>query len=133
VIQVKRVYEPPEYGDATCFLVDRLWPRGIKKESLPLTAWLKDVAPSDGLRRWFGHDPVKWEEFQHRYQLELAANPEAWRPILQAARQGNVILLYGAHDPVHNNAVTLKAYLDACLDDPACRQGTMPGGKALMD
>ncbi|WP_447975525.1 DUF488 domain-containing protein [Nitrospira sp. Kam-Ns4a] len=112
MIRVKRVYEPPARGDGIRILVDRLWPRGISKEALKLEAWLKDVAPSDALRRWFAHDPAKWDEFQRRYAAELAANPEAWRPILEAARCGPVTLLFGAKDAVHNNAVALKAFLD---------------------
>lgn len=115
MLTVKRVYEAPEPGDGTRFLVERLWPRGIKKENLPMEAWLKDVAPSDALRRSFGHDPAKWEEFQRRYRVELDANAEAWRPILDAARRGKVTLLYSARDTENNNAVALKAYLEERL------------------
>lgn len=111
MIQVKRVYEPPEAEDGVRFLVERLWPRGMKKERLKLDGWLKDVAPSDELRRWFGHDPARWEEFCNRYFAELDSKPEAWRPILEAARQGTVILLYSARDTEHNNAIALKHYL----------------------
>jgi uncharacterized protein YeaO (DUF488 family) len=112
MIQIKRVYDPLAPEDGARFLVDRLWPRGVKKEALRVDGWLKEVAPSDVLRRWFGHDPTKWAEFQRRYSSELAARPEAWQPILKAARRGNVTLLYGAHDRQHNNAVALKAYLE---------------------
>ncbi len=112
MIRVKRVYEPPARGDGTRILVDRLWPRGISRDALKLDAWLKDVAPSDALRRWFAHDPAKWDAFQRRYAAELAANPEAWRPILEAARRGTVTLLFGAKDAARNNAVALKAFLD---------------------
>lgn len=115
MIRVKRVYDSPEAGDGTRFLVERLWPRGMKKESLRMDAWLKEVAPSDALRRWFGHDPAKWEEFQRRYRAELDAKPQAWRPILEAARLGAVTLLFSARDVEHNNAVTLKAYLEKRL------------------
>jgi len=115
MIRVKRVYDPPAPADGTRFLVDRLWPRGIKKEDLPVDAWLRDIAPSRELRRWFGHDPARWDEFRRRYLSELDARPEALEPIRQAARLGNVTLLYSAHDPDHNNAVALKAYLEACL------------------
>ena len=111
-IFVKRVYDPPAPGDGRRFLVDRLWPRGVKKEALKLDGWLKEVAPSDELRRWFGHDPAKWEEFQQRYFAELEAKPEAWRPLLEAARKGTVTLLFSARDEAHNNAVALKAFLE---------------------
>jgi uncharacterized protein YeaO (DUF488 family) len=89
-----------------------VWPRGVKREGLALHDWLKDVAPSDELRKWFGHDPAKWEEFQRRYFAELDMNREAWRPILEAAQRGDVTLLYGAKDEEHNNAVALSKYLD---------------------
>lgn len=99
-------------GDGTRFLVDRLWPRGIKKEKLEMQAWLKDVAPSPDLRKWFAHDPAKWEEFQQRYRAELEAHPDAWQPILEGAKQGDVTLLYSARDTVHNSAVLLKTFLE---------------------
>lgn len=113
MIRIKRVYDPPASGDGARFLVDRLWPRGVKREALSLDGWLKDVAPSDALRRWFGHDPAKWEEFQRQYFAELDDKPETWRPIQEAALRGDVTLLYGARDPQHNNAVALSAYLRA--------------------
>ncbi len=113
VIRTKRVYELSESGDGTRFLVERLWPRGMKKESLQMQAWLKDVAPSDDLRRWFGHDPDKWTEFERRYFAELDARSEALQPIVEAAGKGKVTLLYSAHDTEHNNAVALKEYLEA--------------------
>ena len=112
MLKTKRVYDPAEASDGTRFLVDRLWPRGIKKEKLEINAWLKDVAPSPALRKWFGHDPAKWQEFQQRYQTELEANPEAWQPILQAAKRKDVTLLYSARDTEHNSAVLLKAFLE---------------------
>jgi len=112
MIKVRRAYEPAARGDGGRFLVDRLWPRGVAKDALRAHAWLKDVAPSDDLRRWFGHEPVKWDEFRRRYFAELDAQPEAWQPVLRAARRGNVTLLYGAHDVEHNNAVALKEYLE---------------------
>jgi uncharacterized protein YeaO (DUF488 family) len=111
MLMVKRVYEPAVPGDGTRFLVERLWPRGMKKESLRMDGWLKDVAPSGGLRRWFGHDPAKWNEFCRRYWAELDARKEAWRSILEVARRGAVTLLYGTRDTQHNNAVALKAYI----------------------
>ena len=112
MIQVKRAYEPPSPDDGTRFLVDRLWPRGVKKENLPLERWLRDAAPSDKLRRWFGHDPRKWRAFQDRYWAELDARPTAWQPILDALDRGTVTLVCGARDTEHNNAVALKRYLE---------------------
>ena len=114
-IQTRRVYEPPAPEDGARLLVDRLWPRGVKKEKLQLAGWLKEVAPSDYLRQWFDHDPARWEEFQTRYAAELEANPKAWEPILQAARDGRVTLLFAAKDAEHNNAAALKAFLESKL------------------
>ncbi|HSE89879.1 MAG TPA: DUF488 family protein [Candidatus Binatia bacterium] len=111
IIKVKRVYESPELGEGSRFLVDRLWPRGLKKEALRGTLWVKDVAPGDALRRWYGHDPKKWREFRRRYFAELDDKREAWEPILQAARRGGVVLLYSARDADHNNGVALRDYL----------------------
>ena len=111
-IQTRRVYEPQAPEDGARLLVDRLWPRGVKKEKLRLAGWLKEIAPSAPLRRWFDHDPAKWPEFQRRYSAELEKHPNAWRPILQAARQGNVTLLFAAKDAEHNNAIALKAFLE---------------------
>ncbi len=112
MIRLRRVYEAPAAGEGKRFLVERLWPRGMKKEDLVLDGWLKEVAPSTALRRWFAHDPAKWTEFQRRYQAELDAKPETWRPLLQAARRGRVTLLYSAKDTEHNNALALKSYLE---------------------
>ena len=112
MLKIKRVYEDAEAGDGVRFLVDRLWPRGIKKDDLKMTAWLKDVAPSPELRRWFGHDPDKWGEFQERYRAELEEHPEAWKPILEEARDGDVTLLYSARDTEHNSALLLKSFLE---------------------
>ncbi|HLW79668.1 MAG TPA: DUF488 family protein, partial [Terriglobia bacterium] len=86
MIRAKRVYEPASPDDGVRYLIDRLWPRGMKKESLGLDGWLKDAAPSDGLRRWFSHDPAKWTEFQRRYSAELNRNAAAWQPVLDGAR-----------------------------------------------
>jgi len=108
MIELRRVYEPRQ-THGTHFLVERLWPRGIRKESLHFTDWLKDVAPSDALRRWFQHDTAKWTEFQRRYRIELDRHPNTWAPILVAARGGDVTLLYSSHDTEHNNAVVLRA------------------------
>jgi len=111
MIQLERVYDAPNSGDGARFLVERLWPRGVKKTSLKMDGWLKDVAPSTELRTWFSHDPVKWDEFCRRYFAELKANPDAWRPILDAMHLGNVTLIYSSHDTEHNNAVALKDFL----------------------
>ncbi|WP_448601186.1 DUF488 domain-containing protein [Thermoflexus hugenholtzii] len=118
MIKVKRVYDPVEPDDGRRFLVERLWPRGIKKEALRMDGWLREVAPSDRLRRWFGHDPRKWEEFRRRYFAELEAHPEAWQPLLEAARAGNVTLLFSARDPSYNNAVALREFLEGKLKEP---------------
>lgn len=115
MIQVKRVYDPPSANDGARFLVDRLWPRGLKKEKLLPAGWIKEVAPSDALRRWFAHSPAKWSEFQRRYSSELKGNPDGWRPIAEAATQGDVTLLFGAKDVERNNAVALKAFLETRL------------------
>ena len=112
MLKTKRVYESAEASDGTRFLVDRLWPRGIKKEKLKMEAWLKDVAPSPELRKWFAHDLGKWQEFQQRYRAELESNSDAWKPILEAAKQGDVTLLYSARDTEHNSAILLKAFLE---------------------
>lgn len=115
MFQLKRVYEDADKDDGARFLVDRLWPRGIKKEALTMDAWLKDAAPSTDLRRWFGHDPAKWEVFERRYRAELDDHPDAWKPLVDASRQDKVTLLYAARDTEHNEAVVLKAYLEAHL------------------
>ncbi len=112
MLKIKRVYEAAATSDGTRFLVERLWPRGMKKEALKMKAWLKNVAPSADLRNWFAHDPLKWAEFQKRYQAELRANPAEWQPILEAAKKGDVTLLYSAHDVEHNNALALKSFLE---------------------
>ncbi len=115
MILLKRAYDKPEPQDGVRFLVDRLWPRGIRKTALPLNGWPKDVGPSTQLRKWFAHDPKKWEEFQRRYFAELDKQPDAWTPILKAAENRTVTLVYSSHDAEHNNAVALKRYLEAKL------------------
>ena|SRR5579864_979461 len=115
MIQIKRVYEPAEKSDGARFLVDRLWPRGLKKESLKMADWPKQIAPSNGLRRWFNHDPAKWKEFQRRYRAELTDERETWQPLLDAAKGRDVTLLFSAHDLEHNNAVVLKSFLEQRL------------------
>jgi uncharacterized protein YeaO (DUF488 family) len=113
MIQLKRVYDPIAPEDGHRFLVDRIWPRGIKRKNLALDAWLKDVAPSDNLRNWFAHDPGKWDEFCRRYFTELDGKPDTWQVILDTSLQGNVTLLFGAKDIRHNNAAALKLYIEA--------------------
>ena len=115
VIRIKRVYEPSAKEDGARFLVERLWPRGMKKDALHMDAWYKNLAPSGDLRRWFNHDPAKWKEFQRRYRAELADNSAAYQPLLDAAKQGHITLLYSAHDTEHNNAIALKSYLEERL------------------
>jgi uncharacterized protein YeaO (DUF488 family) len=110
-LHIKRAYEPASPKDGRRFLVDRLWPRGVKKETLALTAWLKDVAPSDNLRRWFGHDPERWIEFRRRYRAELKSQPKVVQPLRDALSHGVVTLVYSAHDEAHNQAVVLRQYL----------------------
>ncbi len=112
MIRLKRVYDAPDPAtDGVRFLVERLWPRGIRKDALQLDGWLKDVAPSTELRQWFHHEPDKWEEFQRRYSAELETRPEAMSPIRKALQKGTVTFLYSSHDAEHNNAVALKTYL----------------------
>jgi uncharacterized protein YeaO (DUF488 family) len=113
MIKIKRVYEEVDLAtDGKRFLVDRLWPRGKSKESLQIVAWLKAASPSNELRHWYGHDPAKWEEFQRRYGAELDAVPEAWAPLLEAAREGDITLLYSSKEIQINNAAALKIYLE---------------------
>ena len=112
MVQIKRAYEPASKTDGARFLVERLWPRGIKKEALPLDDWLKDVAPSTELRQWFHHDPAKWQQFRKRYCRELDENPGPWERLLSRARRGRVTLVYSSHDEEHNNAAALKEFLE---------------------
>lgn len=118
MIKIKRVYEPQDSHDGKRFLVERLWPRGMKKESLQMDGWLKEVAPSNDLRQWFGHDPARWEGFKSRYFAELERNRDAWKTLLDAAGQGTVTLIYSAQDQEHNNALALKAFLEEKLKRP---------------
>jgi len=113
MILLKRAYDRSTRADGKRFLVERLWPRGIKKSVLPLDDWVKDIAPSTELRKWFSHDPAKWTEFRRRYQVELATKPEIWKPLLEAARKSTITLVYSSHDAEHNNAVVLKEFLDS--------------------
>ncbi len=111
MIKLKRVYEPVSRTDGARFLVERLWPRGVLKAKLRIDAWLKEVGPSTELRKWFNHDPEKWGKFRQRYFRELDSRPQAWQPIVSAARRGSVTLVYSSHDTQHNNAVALQEYL----------------------
>ena len=111
MITLKRAYDPVSATDGIRYLVERLWPRGVQKARLRIAAWLKDVAPSTALRKWFSHDPARWDEFRRRYVRELDSKPEVWRPIVSAARRGRVTLVYSSHDTDHNNAVALQEYL----------------------
>jgi uncharacterized protein YeaO (DUF488 family) len=115
MISLTRVYDTARKPKGSRFLVERLWPRGVKKVSLHIEGWTKDVAPSHDLRRWFAHDVTRWEEFKRRYFRELDANPEAWQPLLEASRRGAVELVYSSRDTKHNNAVALREYLQSKL------------------
>jgi uncharacterized protein YeaO (DUF488 family) len=118
-IQLKRAYDPPEETDGERLLVDRLWPRGLRKEAAQLSAWLKELAPSEALRRWFAHAPSRWLEFQERYRAELRTpeKEDLIRQVAEKARQGKVTLIFAAHDISHNNAVVLKAALEQYLKE----------------
>jgi uncharacterized protein YeaO (DUF488 family) len=110
-LKIKRVYEAVDEADGHRFLVDRLWPRGIKKSALRMDGWIKDVAPSTELREWFNHEPAKWNEFRDRYFSELESKPGTWKPILDSHRHGTVTLLYSAKEAEFNQAVALVEFL----------------------
>lgn len=112
-LRLKRIYEPPAARDGTRVLVDRLWPRGLRREDAAIDAWMPEVAPSAALRKWFGHDPSKWTEFQRRFGAELVEHPEAVDALVSLVRGRKATLLFGARDETHNNAVALRAYLEA--------------------
>jgi uncharacterized protein YeaO (DUF488 family) len=107
-INLKRVYEKPTKEDGIRVLVDRLWPRGLTKQKAKIDLWLKDIAPSTELRKWFGHDPEKWKEFRKRYQKELKENKEQIEILKEQKKKGTVTLVYGAKDEEHNEAIVLK-------------------------
>ena len=110
-IKLKRAYEPPAAGDGMRILVDRLWPRGVKKATAAIDMWAKDVAPSTELRQWFGHETNRWEEFCRRYVAELGQKPDLIKELRALARSGQITLVFGAHDQTHNDAVVLKDLL----------------------
>lgn len=112
MIKLKRVYEEPSKGDSFRALVERLWPRGITKERAAIDLWLKDAAPSTELRKWFGHDPAKWEQFCKRYRVELEQRKEAVNLLKQKCKEGTITLVYAARDEKHNSAVALKEILE---------------------
>ena len=113
MIKLKRAYEKPSRDDGSRILVDRLWPRGLTKERAAVDLWLKEVAPSPELRKWFGHDPARWEQFQKRYWKELEQKEEAVQLLKQKVKQGTVTLVYAARDEEHNDAVALKRFLES--------------------
>jgi uncharacterized protein YeaO (DUF488 family) len=110
-VKLKRAYEPSTAEDGARILIDRLWPRGISKKKVALDQWMKDIAPSAKLRKWFGHDPTRWEEFRRRYADEVHQNSALLDQLRSLARQGPITLVYSAHDEVHNDAVVLRDLL----------------------
>ncbi|MBZ0300849.1 MAG: DUF488 domain-containing protein [Anaerolineae bacterium] len=114
-IALKRIYEPIEEQDGYRVLVDRLWPRGIRKNAAAIDLWLKDIAPSTALRQWFNHDPKKWDDFKARYFVELDDNQEYLQPLLDTIREGNISLIYSSRDEMHNQAVALREYLETLI------------------
>ncbi len=118
-IQTRRAYEPPGPDDGERILVDRVWPRGRSREALAIDDWLRDVGPSDALRRWFGHDPARWQEFRRRYREELREDPRAAlvEQLAHRARTGRVTLVYGARDEAHNQAVALAEVIEERLGE----------------
>ena len=114
-LKLKRVYEPPHKDDGTRILVDRLWPRGLTKEKAKVDLWLKEIAPSTELRKWFGHDPKKWRSFRERYQTELKHHADQLKLLKSKLKEGTVTLIYGARDQEHNEALVLKQFLERTL------------------
>lgn len=112
MIRLKRVYESAHAEDGLRILVDRLWPRGVSRQTAQIDWWAKDIAPSPTLRRWFGHDPARWPEFQRRYRAELDNNPQLVEKLMERVREDRVTLIYAARNTAHNGAVVLKAYLE---------------------
>ena len=110
-VKLKHVCEPASADDGVRILVDRLWPRGVKKADAAIDQWIKDIAPSTALRKWFGHDPARWAEFRARYAVEVHEHPEQFERLRALASQGQITLVYSAHDEVHNDAVALRSLL----------------------
>ena len=110
-VSLKRAYEPPARSDGTRILIDRLWPRGIKKDVAKIDEWMKNISPTSELRTWFGHDPARWSEFRRRYKAELRRHPKELERLRTLARQGPLTLVFAAHDEAHNDAVVLKEVL----------------------
>jgi uncharacterized protein YeaO (DUF488 family) len=110
-VRIKRAYEAPSPHDGTRILVDRLWPRGVKKATAGISQWMKEIAPSNELRKWFGHDPARWEEFRRRYEAELAQKRDLIGQLRDLASKGPLTLVYAAHDEAHNQAVVLREKL----------------------
>ena len=110
-VKLKRAYDPPEPADGIRILIDRLWPRGIKKADAALDQWMKEVAPSTALRKWFGHDPARWEEFCERYAAEVSQHPDLLNQLCALARKSPITLVYSAHDEAHNDAVALRDFI----------------------
>jgi uncharacterized protein YeaO (DUF488 family) len=110
-VRLKRAYEPPAPDDGARILIDRLWPRGVSKAGAAVDQWLKDIAPSTELRKWFGHDPAKWQEFRRRYAEEIRRQPDLLDQLRSLARKGTLTLVYSAHDEAHNDAVVLRELL----------------------
>lgn len=110
-IRLKRAYQPPARGDGTRILVDRLWPRGIRKADAAIDHWARTIAPRDALRTWFGHDPSRWQEFRRCYAAELRGRPDELGELRALARRGPITLVFAAHDEAHNNAVVLRDVL----------------------
>jgi uncharacterized protein YeaO (DUF488 family) len=110
-VKLKRAYEQAEPDDGMRILIDRLWPRGVKKEDAAIDQWMKDLAPSTELRKWFGHDPARWEEFRECYAKEVNEHPEGLKQLRALARKGAITLVYSAHDEEHNDAVALRGFI----------------------
>ena len=114
-LAIKRAYEAPAKEDGYRVLVERLWPRGMKKEEVPLDQWARELAPSTALRKWFGHDPARWDGFRHRYASELDGLAEYWQPLAERSARHKVTLIYSARDEEHNGALVLRDYLQHWL------------------
>src|SRR5215472_16637298 len=110
-IKLKRAYSPPAPDDGARILIDRLWPRRVKKSEAAIDEWMKEIAPSTELRKWFGHDPERWQEFHRRYQTEIGQHPEEFDRLRKLAQRGRITLVFSAHDEAHNDAVVLKVLL----------------------